>query len=1454
MFLNKKIYHVFVSLAVVALIASPFVYNKVKAATGLSVGSSSVTGSDDIIYGHGGDSTGNLLNLLNNSGASFVIDNSGNLDLSGTINSGGFTGTLNASNVSAGTFGSNTGGGNYLFPAGIGFTGAGSITANGALNIGDGSDAVGINSSGPISFSTGLNVTGLTTSSLGFAVGGNTIIDDFGNIGGDNIPELVAARTTYSTLNDRLNGIATNYSSVISNSEIIGESLTNIAAVNTSVTTAYYNAQIGTVQNDHDSWQTIAENVYGNARSMGDNIIYGNKMYIHSYSYGIKVLNLDTETWEGDWHESSSPALPEDDYLAHLAYDHDRNDIYTGAFNNSGLIKIDVDANTVTNYTTSNSNLLSDSFGESHSNSFYYYNGKVYLFPSNNYMQVFDVVNETFTNYGSASGLPSDGYYSVEGNGNELHISSSSGFYIWNMDTDTLVKRFYSGSTNGLYPYTSTVRSTNQDPNDPDIVWVATDRSWQKVSKTNGWQEFHRTDQETGLPNYRWNIKRIGDQLWLGSYYGQAPSGYLVYDLNAETYFVIADDGKVIGNSEAASSYHPKPLYYNGYYYFGNYSDAHIYKTQLNYETNNIFETNVLATTTNPITTAKFDYNGGVGLGNSIEWYLSANGGTNWEGPVTPNTLWEFTNTGTDLRARAVMTAGNGTTPVITGLEIAAYDGLTWAGQGSTTVETEVLQARDSSSFGTFGSLDLRLEDIDSKVGTVATHDHDSSYLQLTGGTLSGLLNVNANLNSNHILPNADNSFDLGSSSNTWNDVYTDNIEASTANFSGNVSVASPVNNNHATTKSYVDSVASSGGQWTDAGTYIYANNASNVTVNDSGYLGIGTTNPTNIFHISQSNLGLYTEALIENTASSGAVGFEFKTNTHRWKTGVNINDDYRIRDETGNANVFTIEDGSGTNSLYIKSGGNVGIGTTNPGAKLAVYDGTLPNIYLGGANSEIETTHDLYLKVRNDLRVQNYDGSSWNTNLYINDSSGNVGIGTTGPAYKLDVNGNARFTNTVTVGTPTSSSHATTKSYVDSSIGGLSNIYVDESGDTMTGTLTFNSSESSSAISSVFGTATTRKNRISFSPASGSNDPGYIVHETSGDSGYTNSGILHLVPTDDNSGNDYVTIHGTNDPETIKLYTSGNIETPGTVSVATPTASSHAATKSYVDSAASNADTVDNLHGSQFVRNDTGDFKKGYLRWYSGNGQTAFINMDPRDDGDSSRLHRYRDNTSGSHVPYYENWYDGNSYHEIGVENNTWQFEDSLNISGGATFSQPITIGSPVNSDHAATKNYVDSVLTNPTISGDLNMGGNDILGVNKLTVNTIDPLYEIDNVLYSSYAASVVGGVKEEYIGKTKINSYNSGKGEYEKVINFKKQKVGTDLWLWYKTVDFNKDNVDVFVTPYGSLANVYYEIKYNSIILRSDKSVDVSYRLIGKRFDWRSWPTKAKDQNQSPGLKID
>ncbi|MFP4515136.1 MAG: hypothetical protein ACLFNO_03990, partial [Parcubacteria group bacterium] len=205
-----------------------------------------------------------------------------------------------------------------------------------------------------------------------------------------------------------------------------------------------------------------------------------------------------------------------------------------------------------------------------------------------------------------------------------------------------------------------------------------------------------------------------------------------------------------------------------------------------------------------------------------------------------------------------------------------------------------------------------------------------------------------------------------------------------------------------------------------------------------------------------------------------------------------------------------------------------------------------------------------------------------------------------------------------------------------------------------------------------------------------------------------------------------------------------------------------------------------------------------------------------------------------------------------VGINDTTPSYK--LEVGGTANFTGTVGVATPTSNGHAATKSYVDSVLDSPSITGDLNMNGYDILDVNKLTVNTIDPLYRINNVLYSSYAASVVGGVKEEYIGKTTINSYNSSKGEYEKVINFKEQEEGTELWLWHKTVDFNKDNVDIFMTPIGAMANVYYELTEDRIIFRSDRSVEVSYRLIGRRFDWKQWPTLADDQDEKGGLFIE
>lgn len=78
--------------------------------------------------------------------------------------------------------------------------------------------------------------------------------------------------------------------------------------------------------------------------------------------------------------------------------------------------------------------------------------------------------------------------------------------------------------------------------------------------------------------------------------------------------------------------------------------------------------------------------------------------------------------------------------------------------------------------------------------------------------------------------------------------------------------------------------------------------------------------------------------------------------------------------------------------------------------------------------------------------------------------------------------------------------------------------------------------------IADSFSDTTTDKKYIYFSSPNSSNDPGYILHETSNSE--TNEGVLHLVPSDDNAENDYVSIHGTNDADRIRLHTSGLIET----------------------------------------------------------------------------------------------------------------------------------------------------------------------------------------------------------------------------------------------------------------------------------------------------------------------
>jgi len=57
-------------------------------------------------------------------------------------------------------------------------------------------------------------------------------------------------------------------------------------------------------------------------------------------------------------------------------------------------------------------------------------------------------------------------------------------------------------------------------------------------------------------------------------------------------------------------------------------------------------------------------------------------------------------------------------------------------------------------------------------------------------------------------------------------------------------------------------------------------------------------------------------------------------------------------------------------------------------------------------------------------------------------------------------------------------------------------------------------------------------------------------MHETR-DEAETNEGVIHLCPSDDNADGDYISIHGTNDADSLKLHTSGRISGCSVIQVA---------------------------------------------------------------------------------------------------------------------------------------------------------------------------------------------------------------------------------------------------------------------------------------------------------------
>jgi hypothetical protein len=161
--------------------------------------------------------------------------------------------------------------------------------------------------------------------------------------------------------------------------------------------------------------------------------------------------------------------------------------------------------------------------------------------------------------------------------------------------------------------------------------------------------------------------------------------------------------------------------------------------------------------------------------------------------------------------------------------------------------------------------------------------------------------------------------------------------------------------------------------------------------IRDTGNVGIGTTSPNQGLHV----------------VDAGGIVAEFESSNNSVST-------LQLTNSSGDSAYFGVASTSLTlgvgafdsNDLRITSGGNVGIGTTSPGAKLDVAGQIITSDSVRfTANVSTPTGNSVFRPASNTLAI----GTNSAERMRIT-SDGNVGIGTTSPSAKLHVQGTSFF------------------------------------------------------------------------------------------------------------------------------------------------------------------------------------------------------------------------------------------------------------------------------------------------------------------------------------------------------------------------------------------------------------------------------------------------------------
>ena len=186
----------------------------------------------------------------------------------------------------------------------------------------------------------------------------------------------------------------------------------------------------------------------------------------------------------------------------------------------------------------------------------------------------------------------------------------------------------------------------------------------------------------------------------------------------------------------------------------------------------------------------------------------------------------------------------------------------------------------------------------------------------------------------------------------------------------------------------------------------VWAVSGANIYNTNTGNVGIGTTTPT-------AKLDVRGGMLVDSSSGSLRIGYPSSANQWHFNT------------IGGGANLQLWENAAGAIRMYFAAGGNIGIGTTAPAARLDILGGnwdtasTEGDLRIGNATYRLKigvatggagAGHTTIAAQGGVNALSLGAGTTLDTQRTLTIlGTGNVGIGTTAPAAKLDVNGTAR-------------------------------------------------------------------------------------------------------------------------------------------------------------------------------------------------------------------------------------------------------------------------------------------------------------------------------------------------------------------------------------------------------------------------------------------------------------